>query len=891
MKQNFYKHNIYNSNQQPDLRGNPQNNNTQKKLLKSENFDTSILNQSANQPKYKISKFEAALRTAGILIARASFFPSCCPFGLSFMAVHKRMNLSAIVAATASIIGYASLLDFRVSVKYICCIAVYLLFLFVTDTKERDLPVSVTVSAAGIICLLSGITEIIIFGFDTTILIKTVAETAAAIAGGFAFNKLSIILNGKKGALLSLNIEEKFCLAIFCCVMLSGLWGVKISSILSFQLVAALTLTCVFGISGGSGYGAICGLLCGFVCGLTPAYDIDSLYLSAALAFGGTVSGFLKNQERYIPALLFGAVCGFCTIFCGSNGCLLFGYADIPTGVGTILFLPESLFRNLRRILGVNVPCNDMRCRDYIHERLEIASNAFRNLAGTLFSISDKDTEPDFEDATLLFDTVADRVCRNCSIPGECWVQNYDNTYRGLFKMLETLEVKGGLSETDTERCLGRRCLKVRSLTREMNALYEIYRINSIWKSKLCENRRLAADQLGDVSRILDTISEEVYEERIDSNAEDEIRMRLCSKGYEVTELDVTIGAKKRYFAYIGGIIGEDADGFRRSAETALKIILGVKMVMIGAVRKDCDEIVMRFAQPEGYIVETGTASCCACENSTNNMQILKNINTKNNKVSESVSEITSNNADNKISDFLNSSDSNDSNDVLNTALNKSKSGDRCVMRYLSDGKFAVALSDGMGTGRRAARDSNATVRLLGDFLEAGFDKTIAVKFINSIMVMKSADEAFATVDMCIIDLFSGNAEFIKNGAEPCYIKRGYDIETVRSASLPVGVVQDIQVETFAHRLSHGDMVVMMSDGIFAPHSDKNNSEKYNNYIDRQNNSQTDKNDWIKTMIAEADPNMPPRELADRLLEMSKNLNGGKFTDDVTVCVIKICRR
>lgn len=885
MKQNFYKQNIYNSNQQPDLRGKPQNN-TQKKLLKAKNFDARILNQSANRHQDKISRFEAALRMAGILIARASFFPSCCPFGLSFMAVHKRMNLSAMVAAAASVIGYASLFDIRVSVKYICCIAAYLLFLFVTDTKERDLPVSVTAGAAGVIALLGGITEIIIFGFDTTTLIKALIETAATVTGGLAFNKLSVILNGRKGALLSLNPKENFCLGIFCCVMLSGLWGVKISSILSFQLIAALVLTCVFGISGGSGYGAICGLICGFVCGLTPAYDIDSLYLSAALAFGGTVSGFLKNQERYIPALLFGAVCGFCTIFCGSNGCLLFGYADLPLAVGITLFLPESAFRNLRRILGVNLPCNDMRCRDYIHERLEIASNAFRNLAGTLFSISDKDTEPDLEDATLLFDTVADRVCRNCSIAGECWVQNYDNTYRGLFKMLESLEVKGGLSETDTERCLGRRCLKVRSLTREINALYEIYRINSIWKSKLCENRRLAADQLGDVSRILDNISEEVYEERIDSNAEDEIRIRLCSKGYEVTDLDVTIGAKKRYFAYIGGIIGEDADGFRRSAETALKIILGVKMVMVGAVRKDCDEIVMRFAQPEGYIVETGTASSCACEDSADNMQIQSKsiINTANNTNSNNnlVPELTSNNTDNKISD---------SDDVLNSALNKSKSGDRCVMRYLSDGKFAVALSDGMGTGRRAARDSNATVRLLGDFLEAGFDKTIAVKFINSIMVMKSAEEAFATVDMCIIDLFSGNAEFIKNGAEPCYIKRGYDIETVRSASLPIGVVQDIQVETFAHRLSHGDMVVMMSDGIFAPCSEKNNSEKYNNYNDRQNDSQTDKNDWIKTMIAEADPNMPPRELADRLLEMSKNLNGGKFTDDVTVSVIKICRR
>lgn len=193
--------------------------------------------------------------------------------------------------------------------------------------------------------------------------------------------------------------------------------------------------------------------------------------------------------------------------------------------------------------------------------------------------------------------------------------------------------------------------------------------------------------------------------------------------------------------------------------------------------------------------------------------------------------------------------------------------GDSHLLHYLDTGKYIITLSDGMGTGRRAAKESHAIVDLLNNFLRAGFDKTVAVKLINSIMVMKSAQEAFATVDMCVIDLCTGEVEFIKNGAEPGYIKRADYTEVVRSASLPVGLVSAMEVETFARRLDTGDFVVMVTDGI---------------------KSKAVKRDWVYDMIDEADPNIPARELADRIMEKSVALKGGMPDDDVTVIVLKI---
>ena len=137
-------------------------------------------------------------------------------------------------------------------------------------------------------------------------------------------------------------------------------------------------------------------------------------------------------------------------------------------------------------------------------------------------------------------------------------------------------------------------------------------------------------------------------------------------------------------------------------------------------------------------------------------------------------------------------------------------------------------------------------------------------------MVMKSANEAFATVDMCVIDLYTGEAEFIKNGAEPSYIKRGNTAETVRAASLPVGVIQDMEIETFAHKLGDGDVIIMLSDGLQM----KKGHE-----------------DWIKTMVEEADPNMPAQELADRIMDMAKTLHTNHVSDDMTVIVMKLLKR
>lgn len=754
-----------------------------------------------------ISAAEAAVRLIGFFLARAVPYGGIAPFGLAYITMERRFGLGAVVSCAAAAAGYASLLDFRLGLRYICCTLAYLLFLFAAGDRDEDIPMAAAVGAAASAEVLAGIAEMMIYGFSVAAAFGCIVGAMLTAVGGVVFEKTSQILSGRRSVLLSMNREEKMCLGIMCAVMLLGLKGLRIGEFISAADIAGLWLIGMFAASGGVGCGAVCGICVGLICG-----GGDAMYKMSVCAVCGIAGGLVYRHGRNSVGLLTAAAAAAGAVYCAAAGYTLFGWADIPLSAIFIIMTPETVPRTLKRIMGIDSGKGDaQRCREYIRGRLDTAAGSFRNLAETFFSLSDNEEGPDAEEISMLFDSVAERVCRECPAIGDCWVQHFNRTYNGLFKMLKHMECHGTLAEEEAESCLGRRCLRGRSLTREMNALHEIYRINCVWRSKLSENRELAAQQIAGVAQILDGISDELCEERIDSNAEQEIRMRLVSKGLEITELDVTMDGRDGYFAYVGAVVEDNPDTQRRSIETTLRAVLGVRMTMVGAVRTDGGELMMRFARPQGYAVEAGSASGGAGE----------------------------------------------------------ENGDSCVMRYLSEGKYAAALSDGMGTGHRASRDSAATVRILGDFLEAGFDRELAVRLVNSIMVMKSANEAFATVDICVIDLFGGEAEFIKNGAEPSYIKRGGEIETVKGASLPVGVVRDVEIETFAHKLNIGDIVVMLSDGM----RKKDGSEE-----------------WIKTMIAEADEDMPAQELADRIMDMSKILHGNELADDMTVMVMKLCR-
>lgn len=141
-------------------------------------------------------------------------------------------------------------------------------------------------------------------------------------------------------------------------------------------------------------------------------------------------------------------------------------------------------------------------------------------------------------------------------------------------------------------------------------------------------------------------------------------------------------------------------------------------------------------------------------------------------------------------------------------------SGDTCYLGQLQDGRFLAALSDGMGHGDAAAVESRQTVELLHLCLNAGYDRTQALTAVNGMMLLAGRGERFSTVDMLLLDLWTGQATLNKLGAAGSYRVHEGTMTRLSGDALPLGILEDVESGENRMRLQEGDTLVMMSDGI-----------------------------------------------------------------------------
>lgn len=142
------------------------------------------------------------------------------------------------------------------------------------------------------------------------------------------------------------------------------------------------------------------------------------------------------------------------------------------------------------------------------------------------------------------------------------------------------------------------------------------------------------------------------------------------------------------------------------------------------------------------------------------------------------------------------------------------ETGDSMGMRRIG-GELLLLLSDGMGTGSCAHRESAAAVAIFGDLLSVGFAPEEAQECVNRLLMIKGEREMYATLDALLIDLADGRARFIKYGAPPAYILRGGRVHTVYAEALPIGILPEAQASVHELALRRGDAVILMTDGLF----------------------------------------------------------------------------
>ncbi|MBQ7942949.1 MAG: SpoIIE family protein phosphatase [Lachnospiraceae bacterium] len=196
-------------------------------------------------------------------------------------------------------------------------------------------------------------------------------------------------------------------------------------------------------------------------------------------------------------------------------------------------------------------------------------------------------------------------------------------------------------------------------------------------------------------------------------------------------------------------------------------------------------------------------------------------------------------------------------------------SGDNYSIDEYSDGNVVLMISDGMGSGEEACRDSQTVIEFVEKLLEAGFRKEKAFSMINAAVYAGMQCANLTTLDICSVNLHNGEVEFIKAGSAASFRKRGTVVDEITSDTLPLGAFSDINPMTQSLQLMDGDVLILMSDGVADCFESKNFENK----------------NCLKEIIAQMNI-VNPKEIANYLLRYAMNCQGGRIRDDMTILVL-----
>lgn len=770
-----------------------------------------------------LNKTYIIMLPAAFLLGRVSLLGGLMPFGFALYAATLGMNINRIFVAVAV---FAGMLTSGATFQLYTAITAMLLFNAInipfkkTDGLTLRVAVIAFISALIPEMLLNYLQGFMEHGFLVYDVIKSLISSFVIFALVFVFKNAFDVLESPKKR-YSLANEEVLSIAIACALAVGGLGGWTIFGV-SPKNVLCMVIILIFSYKTGAGNGAAIGVIVGTLISISSN---SSPVIIASYAFCGLLSGILKKLGKLgccLGVLMGNAILTFYTN--GSTEVLVYMY-EIVISILVFMLIPGKVMDLVVSKFEKTLSAKDekkgysTRIKDITVERLNKFSYAFSEMAKTFDEISETRTITEKHDITAIFDRVADKVCKDCSLCTYCWEQNFCNTYQVMFKIVEKLDTKGWIEQEDIPGYFMERCERVDDFVKAVNNVFEVFKVDMVWRNRVGESRGLVSQQLRSMSKIISNLASELNTDiRFKDDIENQIMLKLSMAGIRNADAIVyenKLGKYEVTLSYKG---------------------CGGKRSCIGSVEKAVSDIIGRRMLKD--------SSECGL-NSKTGVCTIKLVEEETFKVITGVSRIAKN--------------------------EKEVSGDNYTFLNTGDGKYISALSDGMGTGHKACVQSKATINLIEQFMESGFDKDTTVKLINSILVLRSNDDCFATIDLSVIDLYEGEVEFVKVGAAPTFIKRSDCVEIIRTASLPAGILSDIEIELIHKKVGNGDFMIMLSDGVI----DSFQAEE----------------DCIKTVqgILQDMTSKNPQKIADDLLEQALACCKDKIpVDDMMVMVSKI---
>ncbi len=587
--------------------------------------------------------------------------------------------------------------------------------------------------------------------------------------------------------------------------LLMALSRLTLFGAVSLGRLLALLLVMASAMKGGIFVGAAVGTVLGLS---VDVAQTGAPFYTMAYAFSGLLSGVFGRHGRFFFVLSF-LLADALAVVCAWSTEIYTG-ALIECFCASVLFmlLPQGLLSQVGMLLqGSERGSGETGLRRYVAGRVRKLGEAY----GELFQVVREGlTEPySGENVARVFDRAADAVCAQCKHKNRCWNAEYMDTLSAMNDATLAMKAKGSLSREDIPAHFRERCPGLDAFVAAVNGELRGLNYRRELQARLEENRSAAWGQYADMAQLLGRLAGELGS----LNGADPLAERRLLRYLRSLDLDAETAVYRDGRGRLRVVIESGRlTPLTRQPDYLEKLsrVVGLRLCCPEEPREGCCRLTLLEAEP--LAVSVGIAA-------------LK-------KKGERVS------------------------------------GDRGSYFKTDAGVLCVILADGMGAGDEAARDSARVVEILEKFLRSGADPAVAMKVLNSVLLLRGGDSwGFTTVDLMCVDLFTGETCFYKYGAAPSYVKNGRQIRPVKGESLAAGLAQGdgAAPDLVRMRLHPGSTALIASDGVLADAEDG----------------------WIRELLSREHRDM--KSLARTVLREAESRFGAG--DDMTVLALQVEER
>ena len=315
-----------------------------------------------------------------------------------------------------------------------------------------------------------------------------------------------------------------------------------------------------------------------------------------------------------------------------------------------------------------------------------------------------------------MYQKTATSVCGRCGLKALCWQQEYSNTMNAFNDLTQALKGKHKITHEDFPQHFRERCNRLSEVVGAVNRYYTGYQANAAADRRISEVRGVVYDQFCGMSEILEDMAQELeLYEKYDFALGEQLSTMLRASGVLPIDVNCRVDRYNRLSVEIEAAKEEAAALFKKDLLRQIDRVCGRKMDA-PCISTAPDRCRIQFSEKPAFQAELAIAQ--------------------------------------------------------HVCNNGSLCGDHCT--YFNDGlgRMVMIVSDGMGSGGRAAVDGAMAAGILAKLAKAGISFDCALRIVNSALLVKSGDESLATLDVARVDLFSGKAEFCKAGAAVSYVVR-----------------------------------------------------------------------------------------------------------------------